>query len=619
MLVYSETKRIFLEDVRSNRIHTRILENMKKNLFHAAAQNEISSWRNSMHFMSDVLEDHDIPDDVTVSVEYQIPMTSKRVDVIVSGMDKGKKESAVIIELKQWSDVERTDKDGIVKTFLNGGIREVSHPSYQAWSYEQLLKDFNVEVREKGIELASCTYLHNLDSATVIKDDFYREHIERAPAFISSDTEALASFIKQYVKYGNAKTMYYIENSKLMPSKDLADSLVSLLAGNDEFTMIDEQKIVYETAKSLARAAQSGEKQVLIVEGGPGTGKSVVAINLIVEYTKQKLLTQYVSKNSAPRNVYTAKLAGHMPVGRIRNLFKGSGSFVHSAKNQFDVLVVDEAHRLNEKSGFYGTDGENQIKELINASRLSIFFIDEDQRVTFSDIGRKVDIRGHAAHLGATVTELELQSQFRCNGSDGYLSWIDDALGIRETANKTLDHDAYSVRIFDDPNVMRDEIRNLNKERNRARIVAGYCWNWNSRNNSNVKDIEIPQFNFEAQWNLSGDNTWIMSEGSVEQVGCIHTSQGLELDHIAVIVGEDLIVRDGRILTQPEKRARTDASLKGYKQLLAVKPESAKARADAIIKNTYRTLMTRGSKSCFIYCVDPETQEYFRNRIGAGI
>jgi DUF2075 family protein/DNA replication protein DnaC len=618
VLVYSETKRIFLEDVRSNRIHTRILENMKKNLFHAAAQNEISSWRNSMHFMSDVLEDHDIPDDVTVSVEYQIPMTSKRVDVIVSGMDKGKKESAVIIELKQWSDVERTDKDGIVKTFLNGGIREVSHPSYQAWSYEQLLKDFNVEVREKGIELASCTYLHNLDSATVIKDDFYREHIERAPAFISSDTEALASFIKQYVKYGNAKTMYYIENSKLMPSKDLADSLVSLLAGNDEFTMIDEQKIVYETAKSLARAAQSGEKQVLIVEGGPGTGKSVVAINLIVEFTKQKLLTQYVSKNSAPRNVYTAKLAGHMPVGRIRNLFKGSGSFVHSAMNQFDVLVVDEAHRLNEKSGFYGTDGENQIKELINASRLSIFFIDEDQRVTFSDIGRKVDIRGHAAHLGATVTELELQSQFRCNGSDGYLSWIDDALGIRETANKTLDHDAYSVRIFDDPNVMRDEIRNLNKERNRARIVAGYCWNWNSRNNSNVKDIEIPQFNFEAQWNLSGDNTWIMSEGSVEQVGCIHTSQGLELDHIAVIVGEDLIVRDGRILTQPEKRARTDASLKGYKQLLAVKPESAKARADAIIKNTYRTLMTRGSKSCFIYCVDPETQEYFRNRISAG-
>jgi DUF2075 family protein len=315
--------------------------------------------------------------------------------------------------------------------------------------------------------------------------------------------------------------------------------------------------------------------------------------------------------------VYTAKLAGKVSPGRIRNLFKGSGSYVNTAKNQFDVLIVDEAHRLNEKSGFYGTDGENQIKEIINSSKLSIFFIDENQRVTYSDIGRKVDIRGFAAALNATTTELELSSQFRCNGSNGYLAWIDDVLGIRETANKTLEHANYEVKVFDNPSEMKTHIEALNKEANRARIVAGYCWNWESKNNSNKMDINFPEFGFSAQWNLSGDNTWIISEGSVDQVGCIHTAQGLELDHIAVIIGEDLIVRDGKVITQPDRRARTDASLKGFKQSVAINPEMAMRKADDIIKNTYRTLLTRGSRSCSIYCVDPETQEYFRARIAA--
>jgi len=615
MLVYSKKKLDFLGDVRANRIHSEILETMRKQSFHAVSDSEIASWRNSLQFVGNVLADDEIPQDSFVSIEYRIPLTNKRVDVIVSGKDAESRHSAVVIELKQWSKVSKTDIDGTVRTFLGGSERDVPHPSYQAWSYVQTIRDFNTAVQDKEIELTPCAFLHNLDDPEVINDDFYRAYTQLAPVFIASDGVNLAKFIKDHVKYGDPTTMYHIENGKLRPSKDLADSLVSMMNGNSEFTLLDEQKLVYETAIHLAKKAQEGEKQVLIVEGGPGTGKSVVAVNLLVELTRLGLVCQYVSKNAAPRYVYTARLAQGGSPARVRNLFRGSGAYIKTDPDTFGGLIVDEAHRLNEKSGLYGNLGENQIKEIVNSARFSVFFIDEAQQVTWSDIGRKADIRGFAELAGAAVTQMELVSQFRCNGSDGYLAWVDDVLGIRRTANESLADIDYEVRVFDSPVEMRLEIERLNDARNRARLVAGYCWDWKSRKDSSKMDIVIPEFGFEAQWNLSGDNTWMISPKSVEQVGCIHTSQGLELDHIGVIIGSDLLVRDGKVVTNPEARAKTDQSLRGSAALLKADRASAFTKADAIIKNTYRTLMTRGSKSCFIFATDEETRDYFHQRI----
>src|SRR5690606_22016648 len=128
---------------------------------------------------------------------------------------------------------------------------------------------------------------------------------------------------------------------------------------------------------------------------------------------------------------------------RFSNMFSGSGRFIDVDKNTYDFLIVDEAHRLNEKSGLYGNLGENQVKELINASTCTIFFIDEDQRVTLNDIGTKQAIRDFAKAKGALIEEYELASQFRCSGSDGYLAWLDNTLDIRPTANPVLHVDEY--------------------------------------------------------------------------------------------------------------------------------------------------------------------------------
>jgi uncharacterized protein len=464
--------------------------------------------------------------------------------------------------------------------------------------------------------LQPCAYLHNHPRDGEIDHASYRDHIERAPLFLKRERAQLQAFIRRHVRHGDRRgALYAIENGRIRPSKMLADSVAGLLQGKPEFVLIDDQKVVYETVMEVDRRSE-GRKQVVIVQGGPGTGKSVLAVNLLGALLKRGRNARYVSKNRAPRAVYEAKLAGTFTKTRISNLFCGSGGFINDAPDTYDTLIVDEAHRLNEKSGLYRNLGENQVIELIRAARCTVFFVDEDQRVTLHDIGRLDELRDQARAAGAEVTELELASQFRCNGSDGYLAWLDDTLDIRATAHPMLDTGEYDFRVFDDPAEMHALIDLKNRASNRARVVAGYCWTWPSKKDPSAWDIELPAFGYRRRWNLDQDGSlWIVTPGSVEQVGCIHTCQGLELDYVGVIVGPDLALRNGRIVTDATRRASSDQSVKGLKQMGRTDPEAARALADAIVKNTYRTLMTRGMKGCYVYCTDAALAAYLRSRL----
>ena len=387
-----------------------------------------------------------------------------------------------------------------------------------------------------------------------------------------------------------------------------------MLKGNREFIMLDEQKVVYEEILNESRqSAKDDKKRVVIVKGGPGTGKSVVAVNLLAELTKEDQFCQYVSKNSAPRNVYRKKLKGSIRKSSVDNMFKGSGIYTETDNNMIDTILVDEAHRLNEKSGMFHNMGENQIKEIIHAAKCSVFFIDESQRVTLQDIGRVDEIRKWAEEEKAQVTEMELVSQFRCNGSDGYLAWLDNTLEIRDTANFDMEDINYDIRILDSPEKMQELIIERNRtSHNRARILAGYCWNWKKEgvNDPSVHDIKIGDF--EISWNLKNTTTFAIDEDSIHEAGCIHTSQGLEFDYVGVIIGDDMRYENGMVVTDFTKRARTDQSLKGIKKLYKENPKLAEKEADEIIKNTYRTLMTRGMKGCYVYCTDQRLAAYLK-------
>lgn len=611
-----------MDDVERDLIVDHITKAFEQRI-HRANPREVTSWQNSMQYMYKVLNSAEIPATCGVAIEFGVPYTSSRIDFLLTGRESEKRDSAVIVELKQWSELEAVPtKDGIVRTFVAGTHREVSHPSYQAWSYARMIEDYNEAVRDEHIELRPCAYLHNYrvnDGYDPLLDPAYLEYLEKAPAFCSGDVMELRDFICKSIKHGDeGRVLYHIESGRLRPSKSLQDALGGMLDGNDEFVMIDDQKVVFETAVHMAREAQrTGQRRVLIVRGGPGTGKSVVAVNLLVRLTAEGMVCQYISKNSAPRKVYAKLLqAGKRSKAFIGGLFRGPGGFYEHSGAPFDALIVDEAHRLNEKSGLYRTYGENQIKELIAASRFAVFFVDESQRVTIDDIGKVDDIRAFAEAAGAQVTEADLFSQFRCNGSDGYLEWLDDTLGIRPAAENVAELD-YDFRVFDDPNALFAAIAEKNAINNKSRVVAGYCWEWPKAGKAdpNHHDIVIPQWNFARSWNLGSTPTWAIDDGSLEQVGCVHTAQGLEFDYVGVIVGDDMCMREGVVVTDYSKRAKSDQSLRGIKSKAKKNPQSAQRIADEVIRNTYRVLMTRGLKGCYVFCSDSALADYLRSRI----
>lgn len=624
MIIYESTKGEFMEHVTDDTIVSCIHKNYIDKMGKDTSKSEIESWNNSLMYMYKVLNTKDIPNNCGVAIEYKIPATSRRIDFMLTGLDENDKSNIIVIELKQWSKVEAVkDKDALVKTILGGGVRETTHPSYQVWSYCSLIEDYNDAVEKNNILLHPCAYLHNYEVSEEnnhILDEVYEEYLKKAPVYTKGDVKKLREFICKYIKKeDNKKALYEIESGKIRPSKSLQDTLALMLDGNEEFKMIDDQKVVYENIlKSCINAKKKNENHVFIVEGGPGTGKSVLAINLLVKLTNDEMLCQYVTKNAAPREVYFKKLKGKYTQKYIGNLFKGSGVYIDSQKNEFDALIVDEAHRLNERSGLFRNQGENQIKEIINASKVSIFFIDEKQKVTIHDIGSKTEIRKFAEEKGAKVTEMKLYSQFRCNGSDGYLAWIDDVLYDEATANFDGFQYNYDFRILDDPNEVRELIEEKNKGRNKSRIISGYCWDWISKKQAEKSleyDIEIPRHDFKMKWNFGNSKTWAIDEDSVNESGCIHTSQGLEFDYVGVIIGDDLRFENGRVITDFTKRASTDKSLSGIKGMAKKNPQLAMEISDEIIRNTYRTLLTRGMKGCYVFCTNKPLADYFKKRL----
>ncbi len=622
MLIYENTVDGLLDDIDADRLVEEIEAAFSEKNVAGVSPSEKQSWRNSFQYVYRTLSRSGIPGDVGVAIEFKVALTSNRVDLMLSGFGEDGDPNVIVMELKQW-DGENTKrvegKDGVVETYLGGDTRETTHPSYQAWSYANFLRDFNVEIQERPINLHPVAYLHNYDPEyrVELENETYEQYTSSVPLFLKGETSNLRAYLEERLQSGDdGDLLHAIAQSELRPSKSLQDAVLSMLEGNDEFTLLGSQKVVFEEAIELARRAnETGEKQVLIVEGEPGTGKTVVAVNILVELLQQDLTAQYVSKNSAPRNVYERKLRqGSLLVKDIKHLFTGAGSFVDADANEVGALIADEAHRLNEKSNFFGR-GENQIMEIINAAQFSVFFIDESQRVHIKDIGSKAEIQEHAQDLNAEITEMTLDSQLRCAGSSDYIAWVDDLLELDETSSvRDADLD-YDVKLFDDPGQLHRAIEEKNEKEGLSRVVAGYCWDWDTDHQDDPEYVDIEIGEYGRSWNLQAGDPWAIDEGSIDEVGCIHTCQGLEFEYVGVIIGPDLRLENGDLVTDFRERSTQDQSISGMKKMSREDPEGAEKLADELIKNTYRTLLTRGMQGCHIYCCDDELQEYLRERI----
>jgi DUF2075 family protein len=619
MIVYSANKGLFVQDVRTNVIATKILDLIREKGLSAGQDREFAAWHNSMKFMRDIIDDPAIDDEVQVAIEYNIPQTSKRVDFIIIGADGKGKDNIIIVELKQWSKAEVVDDDMhfCVRTYVANDNRIVCHPSYQAYSYSRFMVNYSQVIQSNNIRLVPCAYLHNYLPAykQALSADIYKEWFTSAPFFIMDEVQQFADFVKQFVtrKSSGGDLLYLIDHGRIKPTKSLQDALATMVRGTPVFDLLDEQAVCYDMCiRTMLQCLKDNKKRTILVQGGPGTGKSVLAVNLLMHFITSACNAAYVTKNSAPRQAFLSILSANKAenIAEISQLFRSPFGLSKVPANSYDCLIVDEAHRLVKK--MYGDwGGENQVKECIKASLLTVFLLDEDQAVTTKDIGSVQEISRWCRELGSTIImreETKLTSQFRCNGSDAYIQFIDSLLQRgAETLEVPLSELHYDFRIFDDASQMREALREKNVVNNKARMVAGYCYDWNVKRHRGDVDISLPG-GFEAKWNLENDKIWAINPRSFEEVGCIHTAQGLEFDYVGVLIGKDLTYDKvtGCVITNKNAISRDDNSsgIRG----------ASDEEARRLILNTYKTLLTRGQKGCFVYCEDAALRDYFKKK-----
>ncbi|WP_160725007.1 DUF2075 domain-containing protein [Bacillus sp. USDA818B3_A] len=609
MIIYNETSSAFLNHIYENKIGYVLKEKVLSKMNKVVSSSELQSWERSLPQMAKVLRDADLKEDTHVLLEYKLPSTEKRIDFLITGQDDKGTKNAVIIELKQWQKAKAADGDGIVRTFLGGRERETVHPAYQASSYKRYLQNFNESLyTDTSIKLHSCAYLHNYIMASIgepLLDKRYNKYVEESPLYFQFNDRDLAKNIRHLVSKGNGKEIAdTIENGKIRPSKKLVETVGSLIAGNEEFVLLDEQKVAYEKVVSLYNQikTQTDQKHVIIIKGGPGTGKSVIGLNLMSHMLNSRANVEYITPNQAFREVLRKKLIGRSGHVEVRDLFKGSASYVQTPENYFDVLICDEAHRLKEHGHMKKKiEGENQITQIIRSSRISVFFIDDFQKISKKDIGSVNAVEKEASRFGSNVHTVELESQYRCSGSGNYISWLDNLLHNEEEIFP-LEGD-FDFRVVSSPHELKEEI----VDKRGGRLLAGYAWDWTKDlvDGKLANDVVIEKHNFALPWNDPNRIDWAIHPECANQIGCIHTVQGLEMDYVGVIIGNDLGFDDE---TQKIIVRREEFKDKGARP---AKPKKGQVDPlDELVRNTYKTLMTRGMKGCYVYCCDKGLSEY---------
>lgn len=615
MIIYQNSVTGFQSDVDNNQIADKIEQEFIEKIGHTVSPSEKSSWNNSLYRMGTIVRLSKLPDTCWILIEYNIPSTSKRIDFLICGHDQHNQKNFIIVELKQWEKATTTDMPYLVNTFIHGNYHDVAHPSYQAYSYKHFLCDMSTAVYEKNIHPYSCAYLHNYKAGKKepLLDKKYAEFYLDTPIFFKDDAPKLEKFFHEYVGRGNGDTIVQdFVSSKIKPSKKFIEYVSDLFQHNPAYILLDEQVIAY--ANIMKYACASDKRTTIIVNGGPGTGKSVVAMNVFVDLLKSGKNALFVAPNSSFKTAMIDVLAWHKvkAKNRLMKIFSGSTKFCEVSPLSYDVLIVDEAHRLKAK-GTYMYKGDSQVEDVIKASRVNVFFIDDEQRIRPNDEGSMDYVESVAKKNHSEVIKVELKAQFRCSGADGFVNWVEHTLQIRDTANfDGWDKESFEFKIMDSPQDLDKYIQRKRINGYTARIVAGFAWPWTAAKDGNpdaeIADVKIAEYGYARPWNSRHDQyTWAIDESKSHQIGCIHTSQGLEFDYVGVILGRDIYYDPDTHTVNGDYENYYD---KTGKSGLRNKPDEL----TQYIKNIYRVLMTRGIKGCTIFCCDKNLQAYMKNR-----
>jgi uncharacterized protein len=620
--LYWGTTSGFVETTKQNQIADRLRHAFFDYYGWNPPESEVRSWRNSLRALSNAIELGGFTDHGML-LEFQLPLTSKRLDAMITGHDRDGRPAAVIVELKQWSvDVQPSSIEDMVTVRYGTRLKETLHPSAQVGQYRQYLADAHETFHEGNVLLRACSYLHDFhhDDQSELLAPRHANLLGVYPLFAGDRITELVQFLDDHLGEGRGLgVLRSVREGKYRPHKKLLDHTAAMIKGEPTYVLLDEQQETFKTI--LAKVAETKDldtKAVFVIRGGPGTGKSVIALNLVAELAANGYAVQHATGSAAFTNTVRKRVGA-----RAAGMFKFFNSYLNAEDDTLDVLICDEAHRIRKHSWDrfrkkQAIDPDRpQIDELLSVARVGVFFIDDMQAVKRDEIGNSDEIERLAEEHGAEVHEHELQAQFRCGGSDGFVRWVESTLGIRRTANQLWSgDDNFDFDIVDSVDELDHLIRQRAEEGHSARLVAGYCWPWSEPRGDGTLAPDVTVDGWSRPWNARPNATglargipksyyWASEAGGIDQVGCIYTAQGFEFDYAGVVFGDDLVYRP-RTGWVGRKEFSHDGGLKRG---------TSDEEFTRLVKNTYRVLLSRGLKGCYVYFTDDKTRDFFESRI----
>lgn len=571
---------------------------------------EVRSWERSIPALLRQLADAGLHD-VEVLIEYRLPLTSKRADVVLIGRHPRGGPSCVVVENKQWSRVDLVDVEYRLVEVTGTGEQERLHPQEQVRRYVEYLEDFNCYLGDHPQAVAGCVFMHNATSGSIAG----LHHPDLAdlasyPAFAADEVAALWSFLtRRLAPVPGAQIADDVLRSVIAPSKQLLRLVPQEITANPQFTLLDEQQVAFQVVlRAVEHARRADAKEAVIITGGPGTGKSVIAVALLGELAKRGYNVSHATGSKAFTT--TLQQVVGRRVRRVKEVFRYTHVFGDVERNSLDVLIVDEAHRIRQVTTHRFMKAEKrsgipQADELVRAARVPVFLIDEHQGVRPYEIGTVAAIEQAAERNGAKVRKVDLNGQFRCGGSEVYVRWVEALLGLRPGGPQPWPgDDSFQLFLAPSPQRMEQELAGKIDQGYVARLTAGFCWPWSEPrpDGSLVEDVVISSWS--RPWNLRSDqplngipssSLWATQDAGFGQVGCVYTAQGFEYDYGGVIFGGDLVWREDH--WEANRAASRDPALR------------AADNFDALVRSTYKVLLTRGLLGCVIYSVDPQTQK----------
>lgn len=604
-----------------HRLSEVLAEQMAIRTGHSASPSERRSWERSLPVLrADLLESG--LSGVEMLIEYQLPLTSKRADVVLAGEHpRTGRPSYVVIELKQWSSAHRFEDSDLLVTIDEYNGRPVTHPALQVRDYCDYLLGFTSALADDPSSVAGAAYLHNATDHGV--DDLYLlPGDDHGRIFTGQRRTEFRDFLLSRLAPGASGTEAadHLLASRIAPSKQLLAVAAEEVQEREMFVLLDAQRDAYNyVLHAVERARRSNTKTAVVVSGGPGSGKSVIALSLLGELSRQGRSVLHAT-GSRSFTQTLRKVAGRR-APRVQKMFQYFNSFITAAPNDLDALILDEAHRIRETSASRWTraehrTGKSQVDELLDAARVPVFLLDQHQVVRPGELGTVKDIRAHASARGIDVVEIDLADQFRCGGSVEYVRWVQRLLGLDPGGELPWTGDpAFEVAVVDSPEELEAMLRSRLDAGYSARIAAGYCWPWSDPRSDGtlVPDVQIGEW--ARPWNLKGDRSvggapaaalWATDPAGFGQVGCIYTAQGFEYDYAGVILGPDLVWREG--VWQSVRGANKDPDFKNRARV-------GDHDFDRLVRNVYKVLLTRGMRGVALYSTDRRTHDHLHDLV----